>query len=75
MFAEACLNSGAGCGYGLGWSLSATPRGRLAEHNGGWQGFSTAMVRHLDEGISAVTLANVADADASGLAHALAMAA
>jgi D-alanyl-D-alanine carboxypeptidase len=71
MFQEIRLNSGAGCGYGLGWFLSSTHRGRVAEHDGGWQGYSTAMVRYLDEGISAVVLANVADADAAGLAHAL----
>ena len=71
MFHETRLNSGAGCGYGLGWFLSSTRRGRVAEHSGGWQGFSTAMVRYLDEGISAVVLANVDDADAAGLAHAL----
>jgi CubicO group peptidase (beta-lactamase class C family) len=73
MFNETRLNSGAGCGYGLGWFLSSTGRGRVAEHDGGWQGFSTAMVRYLDEGISAVVLANVEDADAAGLAHALTM--
>jgi CubicO group peptidase (beta-lactamase class C family) len=71
MFTETRLNNGAGCGYGLGWFLSSTHRGRVAEHNGGWQGFSTSMVRYLDEGISAVVLANIADADAVGLAHAL----
>jgi CubicO group peptidase (beta-lactamase class C family) len=71
MFRETRLNSGAGCGYGLGWFLSATRRGRVAEHDGGWQGFSTAMVRYLDESITAAVLANVEDADAAGLAHAL----
>ncbi len=75
MFVETRLRSGAGCGYGLGWFLSSTARGRVAGHDGGWQGYSTAMVRQLDEGISAVVLSNLEDADASGLAHALAMAA
>jgi CubicO group peptidase (beta-lactamase class C family) len=72
MFTETRLNNGLGCGYGLGWFLSSTRRGRLAEHDGEWQGYSTAMVRYLDEGISAVVLANAADAEASQLAHALA---
>lgn len=71
MFCETRLESGAGCGYGLGWFLNSGERGRVAEHNGGWQGYSTAMVRYLDEGVSAVVLANVEDADATGLAHAL----
>jgi len=71
MFDEVRLTDGTGCGYGLGWFLSSTRRGRLAAHDGAWQGFSTAMVRYLDEGSSAVVLANVEDADAAGLAHAL----
>ena len=71
IFRETRLHSGSGCGYGLGWFLSSGERGRVAEHNGGWQGYSTAMVRYLDEGISAVVLANVEDADATRLAHAL----
>jgi CubicO group peptidase (beta-lactamase class C family) len=73
MFIETRLNSGAGSGYGLGWFLSSTRRGRVARHAGGWQGYSTAMVRCLDEGISAVVLANLEDADAPGLADTLAM--
>jgi CubicO group peptidase (beta-lactamase class C family) len=72
MFIETRLANGAGCGYGLGWFLSSTPRGRVAEHDGGWQGYSTSMVRYLDRGISAVVLSNLEDAGASGLAHALA---
>ena len=71
MFTETRLTSGAGCGYGLGWFLRSTRRGRRAEHQGGWQGYSTAMVRYLDEGISAVVLANIEDADTADLAHAL----
>jgi CubicO group peptidase (beta-lactamase class C family) len=71
MFTETSLNNDVGCGYSLSWFLSSTRRGRVAAHAGGWQGYSTAMVRYLDEGISAVVLANVEGADASGLAHAL----
>jgi CubicO group peptidase (beta-lactamase class C family) len=71
MFVETRLANGDGCGYGLGWTLRVTPRGRVARHAGGWQGFSTAMVRHLDEGISAVVLSSLDDADATGLADAL----
>jgi len=74
MFRETRLASGLPSGYGLGWSLSAGEHGRVAEHDGGWQGFSTAMVRYLDEGVSAVALANVADADATALVHQLAAA-
>jgi CubicO group peptidase (beta-lactamase class C family) len=69
MFVETKLATGESCSYGLGWSLSNADRGRIAEHDGMWQGFSSAMVRHLDEGLSAVVLADVDDFDAIGLAH------
>jgi CubicO group peptidase (beta-lactamase class C family) len=71
MFVETKLNNGRPSGYGLGWFLSDSDRGRVAEHDGLWQGFSTAMVRHLDEGLSAVVLADVEDLDAANLAHSL----
>jgi D-alanyl-D-alanine carboxypeptidase len=74
MFAETPLAGGQPSGYGLGWFLSQGEHGRVAEHDGGWQGFSTAMVRYLDQGVSAVVLANVAHADVSTLAHRLAAA-
>jgi CubicO group peptidase (beta-lactamase class C family) len=74
MFIETKLRNGEPTGYGLGWSLSHTDHGRVAEHEGLWQGFSTAMVRYMDEGIAAAVLANLADVDAIGLAHALATA-
>jgi CubicO group peptidase (beta-lactamase class C family) len=75
MFVETRLNTGARSGYGLGWFLSASDRGRIAEHDGLWQGFSTAMIRHLDEGLSAVVLADVDDFDAANLARSLVRAA
>jgi CubicO group peptidase (beta-lactamase class C family) len=46
--------------YGFGWSISMTPRGRLVEHDGEWQGFSTHFARLLDEGLSVMVLANLA---------------
>ncbi len=71
MFREIRLAGGEPCGYGLGWFLSRSERGQVAEHEGGWQGFSTAMVRYLDEGLTAIVLADAADADAARLAHEL----
>jgi CubicO group peptidase (beta-lactamase class C family) len=68
MFEEATLSRGAPCGYGLGWFIE----GRIAEHDGAWQGFSTAMVRHLDAGIAAVVLVDSPDIDARARARELA---
>jgi len=75
MFDETLLRNGEPTGYGLGWSLSRSEHGRVARHEGLWQGFSTAMVRYMDEGVAAAALANLEDVDATGLAHALANAA
>ena len=67
MFIETKLKTGERSGYGLGWFLSLSERGWVAEHDGSWQGFSTAMVRHLDEGFSAVVLADLDGFDAANL--------
>jgi hypothetical protein len=67
MFIETKLTTGERSGYGLGWFLSLSERGWVAEHDGSWQGFSTAMVRHLDEGFSAVVLADLDCFDAANL--------
>lgn len=74
-FTETTLDNGRPCGYGLGWFLSRSEYGRVAEHDGTWQGFNTAMVRYLDEALSAVVLANADPFDATALAYQLAGAA
>jgi len=71
MFDETTLVDGERCGYGLGWVLTRSNDGRIAEHDGSWQGFSTAMVRHIEQGTSAVVLANRDGCDATALARAL----
>jgi D-alanyl-D-alanine carboxypeptidase len=68
MFVQARLATGEPSGYGLGWFLSLSDRGWVAEHDGSWQGFSTAMVRYLNEGFSAVVLADLDGFDAANLA-------
>jgi CubicO group peptidase (beta-lactamase class C family) len=71
MFIETNLTGGEPSGYGLGWFVSQSHHGKIAEHDGSWQGFSTSMIRYLDEGLSAVVLANLDGFDAGGLAAAL----
>jgi CubicO group peptidase (beta-lactamase class C family) len=68
MFIGTKLITGEQSGYGLGWFLSPSERGWVAEHDGSWQGFSTAMIRYLDEGLSAVVLADLGGFDAADLA-------
>ena len=69
------LSNGRPSSYGLGWFVSLSDRGRVVEHDGGWQGFSTAMIRYLDEGLSATVLADLDGFDAPNLAVRLAAAA
>jgi hypothetical protein len=68
MFVETRLSNGRPSSYGLGWFVSLSDRGRVVEHDGGWQGFSTAMIRYLDEGLSSIALANLDGFDAPNLA-------
>ena len=60
--------------YGFGWDLESSPRGRLAQHDGEWQGFSTHFARYLDDGLSIMILSNLADAQVSDLAREIAVA-
>jgi CubicO group peptidase (beta-lactamase class C family) len=68
MWTPVKLNDGSEYPYGFGWSVKTTPRGRVARHDGDWQGFSTHFARNLDDGLSVAVLANLADAPVSELA-------
>jgi D-alanyl-D-alanine carboxypeptidase len=69
MWRPAELSDATRCPYGLGWSLGESPQGRIAEHDGGWQGFSAHILRYLDEGLTIIVLANLADAPLADLAR------
>jgi hypothetical protein len=58
--------------YGFGWSIEEQRGERLIEHGGSWQGFRTAIARYVDQGLSVVVLANLAQADPETMAHAIA---
>jgi CubicO group peptidase (beta-lactamase class C family) len=72
MWTPVKLANGATYPYGFGWALGTSPLGRLVEHEGEWQGFSTHILRYLDAGLSVMVLSNLADAPVSELAHAIA---
>ena len=73
MWSPVRLTNGAAYPYGFGWSIGSSPRGRVVEHDGEWQGFSTHIARYLDDGLSVIVLANLAEAPASELARHLAV--
>jgi len=59
-------------GYGFGWFVHAHAGRRLIEHDGEWQGFSCTIARYVDDGVTVVVLANLADAATDEIAHGVA---
>jgi len=69
MFRETTLLSGESYPYGYGWRLSKHPLlGRMAEHNGGWPGYSTKLYRSTEHDLMMAYLLNQTGCD--GLARA-----
>lgn len=52
------LNKG---GYGFGWFIEQRNGHRCIHHDGSWQGFETAIDRYVDDQLTVVVLANLAD--------------
>ncbi len=49
-------------GYGFGWFIERRDGHRSIHHDGSWQGFETAIDRYVDDQLTVVVLANLADA-------------
>lgn len=58
--------------YGFGWGLGEQRGHRLIEHGGSWQGFRTAIARYVDQGLTVIVLANLAQAEPETMAHEIA---
>jgi CubicO group peptidase (beta-lactamase class C family) len=68
MWTPAKLKSGAANGgrpnsgnYGFGWFIDQRNGHRCIHHDGSWQGFETAIDRYVDDQLTVVVLANLAD--------------
>jgi CubicO group peptidase (beta-lactamase class C family) len=48
--------------YGFGWFIEQRNGHRCIHHDGSWQGFETAIDRYVDDQLTVVALANLADA-------------
>jgi CubicO group peptidase (beta-lactamase class C family) len=72
VFEAARLTGGATYPYGFGWELSEQRGHLLIEHGGAWQGFRSAIARYVDDRLSVIVLANLAQAPTEDLAHAVA---
>lgn len=58
-FTRATLNDGSTTDYGFGWFIQQTPTGkRMLQHSGGWLGFSTYILRAIEEDKCIVVLMN-----------------
>jgi CubicO group peptidase (beta-lactamase class C family) len=59
-------NSG---GYGFGWEISSLHGHRVIGHGGSWQGFKAQISRYVDDKLTVVVLANLAEADPGKIAE------
>jgi len=66
------LNDGTTAKYGLGWRLDEVRGRRLIEHGGSWQGFKAHISRYVNDRLTVIVFANLAQADPGKIAHAVA---
>lgn len=59
MWSPVRLNNGTLRQYGFGWGLGRHGGKRIVEHGGLWQGFSSHIVRYVDDSITVVVLMNL----------------
>jgi CubicO group peptidase (beta-lactamase class C family) len=56
-------------GYGFGWFVSMRHGHRVVHHDGAWQGFKSAIARYVDDRLTVVVLANLAEAKPGEIAE------
>lgn len=56
-------------GYGFGWFMEEQHGHHVVGHDGAWQGFKTAIARYVNDGLTVVVLANLAEAKPGGIAE------
>jgi CubicO group peptidase (beta-lactamase class C family) len=56
-------------GYGFGWFIGERHGHRLISHDGAWQGFKSAIARYVDDQLTVVVLANLAEAKPGEIAE------
>ena len=55
--------------YGFGWEMTSSHGHRVIGHGGSWQGFKTHILRYVDDKLTVVVLANLAEADPGKIAQ------
>jgi CubicO group peptidase (beta-lactamase class C family) len=56
-------------GYGFGWSIGDRHGHHVVSHTGAWQGFKTAIARYVNDQLTVVVLANLAEAKPGAIAE------
>jgi CubicO group peptidase (beta-lactamase class C family) len=59
MWTPVKLNDGKTHPYGFGWFLHEIHGHKIIEHEGAWQGFTTAIARYVDDKVTVVALTNL----------------
>jgi CubicO group peptidase (beta-lactamase class C family) len=72
MWAPVALSGGGTYPYGFGWGIDEQRGRSVIEHGGSWQGFRSAIARYVDDGLTVIVLANLAEADPEVIAHGVA---
>ncbi len=55
--------------YGFGWEITNSHGHRVVGHSGSWQGFKTQLSRYVDDKLTVVVLANLAEANPGKIAE------
>ena len=55
--------------YGFGWEITSSHGHRLIDHEGAWQGFKSQISRYVDDKLTVVVLADLAEADPGKIAE------
>jgi CubicO group peptidase (beta-lactamase class C family) len=69
MWTPVKLNNGSTYPYGFGWSLEEVRNHRLIAHGGSWQGFKAYIGRYVDDTLTIVVFANLAQAQVERIAQ------
>jgi CubicO group peptidase (beta-lactamase class C family) len=72
MWTPVKLNDGKTQSYGFGWNFSEIRGHHIIEHGGAWQGFKSHIARYVDDRLTVVVFANLAQANPTKIAHGVA---
>ena len=56
-------------GYGFGWEIADRHGHHVVSHTGSWQGFKSAIARYVNDQLTVVVLANLAEAKPGAIAE------